>query len=92
MPRSIVPVGSWLGLVLLAAVPGCDTPEQRECHRRVVQRVGCCPTCDAECRATVTRECAEIHDVPLLSVDAEVEPGTDSSGGEPDDDDEPRPK
>ncbi|MEM9455356.1 MAG: hypothetical protein AAGF11_14335 [Myxococcota bacterium] len=80
MARSVI---LSLGGALVAMVlgPGCDSSAQSECHRQQLERSGCCPTCDAECRAAITVACAGVHDEPL--VDAEV--GTSDDGGEPDD-------
>lgn len=86
MLRSLL-VPAAVALVALVMEPGCDSQAQSECHRQLVERLGCCPTCDAECRAAITDECAKIHDEPLL--DAEVEVGTSDDGGEPDEPDEP---
>lgn len=69
--------------ILLGVLAGCDTTSQSECHRRAVERFGCCPACDAECRAAVSQECAEIHDVPLPGLDADdADEGTGTTGEE----------
>lgn len=71
-------------LGLLASAASCDTATQSECHRRAVDRFGCCPACDAECRAAVSQECAEIHDVPLVEPEAlETEGTSTGDDGEP---------
>lgn len=77
-------VASSFLLGLLVSSASCDTTSQSECHRRAVERFGCCPVCDAECRATVSQECADIHDTPLPGLDAEEseQTGTTSEGHE----------
>lgn len=75
----------WCVLATVVSAAGCDTASQSECHRRAVDRYGCCPVCDAECRATVSRECAELHDTPLRP---EADEGTGTSGGGDDDGDD----
>lgn len=86
MTRSII---FSLGGAVVAVALGlsCDSSTVSECHREQVERAGCCPACDADCRATITRACAEVHDEPLL--DAELEVGSSDGGVGPDD--EPTP-
>lgn len=86
--------GVALSIVLAALVSaaGCDAASQSECHRRAVDRLGCCPACDAECRATVSQECAELHDEPLSRLDDEAESTGTSEGVEHGAPDEPAPQ
>lgn len=54
----------------------------------MLERLGCCPTCDADCRATITRECAdELHESPVP--DDGDEPGDDLEDAEPEPGDGP---
>ncbi|MEX1367318.1 MAG: hypothetical protein AB1Z98_29595 [Nannocystaceae bacterium] len=82
----------WLGMVLgLTTMLGtsCYAQSQTECHREAVRRLGCCPTCSSDCRASVSQECAEIHDVALvegeLDEDEPPEPDGETTDEEPDD-------
>lgn len=75
------------GMVLglgLAFAPACDT-QASACHRAAIERFGCCPTCDGECRAKISETCAEEHDVPFDELEAEPpedDADGDSSGGD----------
>lgn len=81
-------LGMLLGLAVMAGA-SCDTQSQTECHREAVERLGCCPTCDADCRATVSQECAQVHDLPLtqeeLDEEAELEDEDEPNDDGPDD-------
>ena len=94
-------VFAWgLGLGLWG-LTGCDTRSPSECHRELVNRLGCCPTCDGDCRETIASACAELHDEPLVELEPEPEdelepedepPAEDTGLGPDPDDDEPRPR
>lgn len=89
MARSMI-LGLGALLAAIVASHGCDDPlSQSECHRQAVERYGCCPVCDAECRAVISQECTEIHDAPLPRDDAE---GGSSDTGDGGGEDEPKPK
>jgi hypothetical protein len=88
MKRQIATVGLGALLVAMASSVSCeDALSQNECHRQMVDRFGCCPACDAECRSAITRECAEVHDQPLVPADDTASSGTSGGGG-----DEPEPE
>lgn len=83
MPRSLT-LGSLLAV--LASVVGCDAAPQSECHRRAVERFGCCPACDEECRAAVSQECAAVHDEPLPRPDVDMDASSSASSSDGADD------
>ena len=85
------PRATLLGSALLVVALGsCDTRSQSDCHREMVERFACCPTCDGDCRAAITDECAAVHDEPLADID--LDEGTSDGGPEPDEPSPPAPQ
>ena len=48
--------GVSIGLVLVSSA--CWSSPPSACHEQMVSRHGCCPLCDADCRAAISAECA----------------------------------
>ncbi len=87
--RSSIAVAG-LGLVALIFGSNCDWQDQTQCHRDLIERFACCPTCEADCRAAISEACAEIHDTPLKDADEQSD-SSDSSGGNDESGDGPLP-
>ena len=84
----------WMALsAAMAAASGCGN-QASACHREAIERFGCCPVCDGDCRAKISSVCAEEHDVPFDDIEAEPPEAngdqSESSGGDDDGLDEPR--
>jgi hypothetical protein len=75
-------LGCACGALMATAPFACDSQELSECHQRMVERLGCCPICDAECRGAVDRECVDdVHEVPVEVDDSVNAEGSSTSNG-----------
>lgn len=73
----------WLVCILAAVaargVIGCAGYSLDSCHQRMIEELGCCPLCDAECREQAIGGCeTEVHERPL---ELEESAATETSSG-----------